>query len=308
MEAREQVVDIRETWQNDPREAFRKTATVSFFVLPYILLFGIFLFYPLLKGFYMSLFNWDPLYPSASKLIWFENYKEIFSDPNFWNAFGNTIYFVILTVPTMVAGSIGLALGVNQEIKGRPVLRTIFFSPYILTISVVALGWQQLLAPEYGPIAYYLKFFMANPPGWLNSYLWAMPALAVTTLWWTVGFNFVIFLAARQNVPEQLYEAARLDGAGKWRAFRDITLPQMKDSLLFVIIVQFIGSFQVFGQPYIMTQGGPGKSTVTLIMYLYRKGFVAHDFGYAAAVGYILFAVLAVVSIVNYYFIGRQES
>jgi multiple sugar transport system permease protein len=134
-----------------------------------------------------------------------------------------------------------------------------------------------------------------------------MPAVALATIWWTVGFNFVILLAARQGVPERLYEAARIDGASTWRAFKDITLPQMRSAIVFVTTVQLIASFQVFGQVFIMTNGGPGNSTQTLVMYLYRIAFRQQEFGYAAAIGYFLFVVLVAVSLINYKFVGGDD-
>jgi multiple sugar transport system permease protein len=215
--------------------------------------------------------------------------------------------FVVLTVPTLVILGLALALGVNRDVKGKTFLRTVFFSPYVLTVSVVSLVWAELYAPEYGPINYYLGMVMQNPPSWLNDFTLAMPAVALATIWWTVGFNFVILLAARQGVPERLYEAAKIDGATTWRAFKDITLPQMRSAIMFVITVQLIASFQVFGQVYIMTNGGPGDSTQSLVMYLYRMAFREQQFGYAAAIGYFLFVVLVAVSLVNYKFVGGGD-
>jgi len=285
----------------------RETKDGIVFALPYLALFSVFLLYPLLKGFYMSLLDWNSFQPAQSEFIWFENYVRMFQDPMFWRALRGTVVFVVLTVPTMVLLGLGLALGVNREVKGQRLLRFIYFSPYVLTVSVVALIWEELLAPEYGPINYYLGFVMENPPQWLTSFTFAMPSLAVTTMWWLVGFNFVILLAARQGIPEHLYEAARLDGARSWHAFKDITLPQMRPALVFVTIVQFISSFQVFGQPYIMTQGGPGYATETLVMYLYRMAFNDGEFGYAAAIGYFLFAALVVISVVNFKIAGESN-
>jgi multiple sugar transport system permease protein len=282
----------------------RETKDGIVFALPYLALFSVFLLYPLVKGLYMSLLDWNAFQPSQSEFIWFENYVRMFQDPMFWRALRGTVVFVVLTVPTMVLLGLGLALGVNREVKGRRILRLIYFSPYVLTVSVVALVWEELLAPDYGPINYYLGFFMQSPPEWLTSFIWAMPSLAVTTMWWLVGFNFVILLAARQSVPEHLYEAARLDGASSWNAFKDITLPQMRPALVFVTIVQFISSFQVFGQPYIMTQGGPGYATETLVMYLYQMAFRDGELGYAAAIGYFLFVALVVISLLNFKIAG----
>lgn len=277
------------------------------FAIPYLLVFAVFLLYPLLKGFYMSLFDWNAFNPSQSEFILVENYVRMVQDPTFWKAVRATVFFVLLTVPTLVGLGLALALGVNQNIRGKRFLRTVFFSPYVLTVSVVSLMWAELYAPEYGPFNYYLELFMSNPPAWLNSFTFAMPAVALATIWWTVGFNFVILLAARQGVPERLYEAARIDGASTWRAFKDITLPQMRSAIMFVTTVQLIASFQVFGQVYIMTNGGPGDSTQTLVMYLFRVAFRQQEFGYAAAIGYFLFAVLVSVSLINYKFIGGSD-
>lgn len=276
------------------------------FAAPYLVIFSIFLLYPLVLGFYMSLFEWNVFAPSQSEFIGLENYVRMMNDPVFWSAVRATVYFVVLTVPTLVVFGLALALGVNRNVKGKRFLRTIYFSPYVLTVSVVSLIWMEMYASDYGPINYYLSYIIADPPTWLNSFTWAMPAVAFATVWWTVGFNFIILLAARQSVPERLYEAARIDGASSWRAFKDITLPQMRPAIMFVSVVQFIWSFQVFGQVFVMTDGGPGNSTQTIIMYLFRVAFRQQDFGYAAAIGYFLFFVLVAVSLANYYFIGRD--
>lgn len=282
----------------------RETIEGYLWSLPYLAAFAVFLLWPLLKGLWMSFHEWNPLFPSESTWIGVQNYVQLFNDPFFWSALWNTIYFVVISVPVMVVLSLGLALGVNRNIRGKKVLRTVYFSPYVLTISVVAIIWLELLSVEFGPINYYLNMFFGIRPEWLTSKLLAMPSLAGATVWWLLGFNFIIFLAARQNIPERLYEAARLDGANSWRMFRDITLPQMRNALLFVIIIQFILQFQVFGQPYIMTGGGPAQSTRTIVYYLYQAAFNQQSYGYAAAMGYILFAILVGVSLVNYFVLG----
>ena len=311
MSIREQISSITRTEEGRRRQTIgsvdRESIEGYLWSLPYLAAFTVFLLWPLLKGLYMSLHNWNPLFPSESEWIGLENYVDLMSDPFFWNSLWNTIYFVILTVPTMVVLSLGLALGVNRNVRGKKVLRTIFFSPYVLTISVVAIVWLEFLSVDFGPINYYLNMFLGIRPEWLTSELLAMPSLGVTTVWWLLGFNFIILLAGRQGIPERLYEAARLDGAGTWRAFRDITLPQMRNSILFVVIIQFIYQFQVFGQPYIMTTGGPAGSTRTIVYYLYESAFNQQAYGYAAAMGYILFAILVGVSLVNYFVIGGDS-
>jgi multiple sugar transport system permease protein len=272
------------------------------FALPYLLVAGAFLFGPLLLGLYMSFYDWNAVFPAQSEFIGLENYRTLINDPRFWNALFNTVYFVVLTVPTIVVCSLLLALGVNREVKGRWLLRTIFFSPYVLTVAVIGLLWEDLFNAN-GLIPYHF-----GTEGWLTSPELAMPAVAIATVWWTLAFNFVILLAARQNVPDRLYEAAKLDGASSWRMMIDVTVPQMKNPLIFVIITTFVGSFQVFGQPFIMTQGGPSFSTTTVVMYLYNTAFSTGDFGYAAAVGYVLFMILIVVSATNFYVLGGDDS
>lgn len=271
------------------------------FSIPYLLIAGLFLFGPLLLALYMSFHDWNALDPGQSEFIGFENYRILLADPEFWNALWNTVYFVVLTVPPIVIGSLLLALGVNRDVKGQWLLRTIFFSPYVLTVAVVGLLWGDLFSAS-GLVPYYV-----GGGNWLNSHSLAMPAIAIATIWWQLAFNFIILLAARQNVSDRLYEAAKLDGASTWRMMRDITIPQMQNPLIFVVIVTFVGSFQVFGQPFIMTDGGPSFSTTTIVLYLYDTAFTGRDFGYAAAVGYVLFMILIAVSATSYYFLGGDN-
>lgn len=298
---RARLSDLRDLLRSD---ANSETIEGLGFSLPYLAVFTLFLLYPLVRGLYMSLFDWSPFAAAESEFIWFDNYVRMFNDPLFWTSLKNTVYFVVLTVPTLVVLGLGLALGVNRGLKGEGFLRLVFFSPFLLTVSVSSLIWAETFSTEYGWLNYYIEMLFGIAPQWLNSPTLAMPAIAITSIWWTVGFNFVILLAARQGVPEELYEAARLDGANMWQAFRLVTVPQMRNSLLFVVIVQFIASFQIFGQVYIMTDGGPGNATETIVMYLYRAAFVNQELGYAAAVGYFLFAVLVVISIINFKYIG----
>lgn len=275
------------------------------FALPYLVIAGGFLFGPLVLGLYMSLFEWNPVFPAESEFIGLANYETLLSDPRFWNAMKNTVYFVALTVPTIVVGSLLLALGVNREVTGGWLLRTIFFSPYVLTVAVIGLLWQDLFGSS-GLIPYYSAQIGVETGDWLTSPELAMPAIAIATVWWTLAFNFVVLLAARQNVPARLYEAAKLDGASSWRMMVDITIPQMRNPLIFVVITTFVASFQVFGQPFIMTQGGPSFTTTSIVMYLYQTAFSSGDFGYAAAVGYVLFMILIVVSMTNFYILGSD--
>lgn len=271
------------------------------FALPYLVVAILFLFGPLLIALYMSLHDWNALEPAQSQFVGLENYRTLLSDPDFWEALRNTVYFVVLTVPPIVVGALLLALGVNRDVKGQWLLRTIFFSPYVLTVAVIGLLWTDIFSAS-GLVPYYL-----GGGNWLTSHGLAMPAIAIATIWWQLAFNFIILLAARQNVSDRLYEAAKLDGASTWRMMRDITIPQMQNPLIFVVIVTFVGSFQVFGQPFIMTDGGPSFSTTTIVLYLYETAFTGRQFGYAAAVGYVLFMILIAVSATSYYFLGGDR-
>lgn len=274
------------------------------FASPYLILFSVFLLFPLLKGLYMSLFDWNFLEPSKSTFIGLENYSRLLNDPAFWNAFWNTLEFVVLTVPLILVVSMVLALGLNKELKGSRLLRFLYFSPYVLTVSVVGIVWLEIFS-QSGVGTQLLGWLFDGSP--LNSKLWAMPVIVITTVWWQAGFFFAVLLAARQNVPERLYEAARLDGANPWRMFWDITLPHMKNALLFVLVASTIFQFQVFGQPFIMTKGGPAGETQTLVFYLYQLGFETRDLGFGAAVGYTLLAILVGVSVLNYLLVGRTN-
>lgn len=285
------------------RDAVRGIA----YALPYLIVFTIFMVYPLVKGFYISLFEWNALFPSQSEFVGLQNYASLLADPLFWKSLKNTLIFVLIITPSRVVLSLLLALGVNRKIKGKWILRTVFFSPYILTVSVVGLLWTDLFQSS-GLVNTYLGLVMANPPDWLVQPIPAVVAVAIASIWWTMAFDFVIFLAARQKVPERLYEAAKLDGASSWRMAKDITLPQMRNPMLFVVVTSFIQSFQIFGQPYIMTGGGPVNSTLSIVMYLYESGFTNREFGYGAAVGYVLFLILITVSLINYYAIGVDDN
>lgn len=277
--------------------------------LPYLAVFGVFLVWPALRGLYMSLHTYPNKFDlSETEWVGLQNYVDLFNDPTFYNALEGTFYFVAISVPLLVVLGLVMALGVNKNVAGKRALRAIYFSPYVLTVAVVTLVWVEVYSTSYGLLNYYFGFFMENPPGWLTSTDLVMPSLAFMTVWWLVGFNFVIFLAARQSIPERLYEAARLDGASSWRAFKDITLPQMRNSIVFVVMVQFILQFQVFAQPYVMTQGGPRDASDTLVYYLYRTAFSQQQFGYGAAMGYVLVAILIIIAVINFTVIGDSNA
>ena len=221
------------------------------------------------------------------------------NDATFWTAFGNTLKFVLLSTPLIVGIGLLLALFLNRKERSAAVYRTLFFAPYVFSVAVLTLIWGFLLNPQRGILAAFLSFFGIEPISWLTDPQLAMPAIVITTLWWTMGFNMVLFLAGLQDIDPSIYEAATIDGAGEWSKFLNITIPGLQRTILLVIILQIIASFQIFGQVYIMTRGGPGGTTRVLIQYIYESGFRDFQLGYAAAMSLFLFVVMLVVSYIQ---------
>ncbi|TCL58813.1 multiple sugar transport system permease protein [Hydrogenispora ethanolica] len=262
------------------------------FLAPFLIFLFLFMILPIFQGLYMSFFDWNALTPPA--FVGLGNFQTMFGEVDFWSSLWHTVYFVIISTLPLVGLGLAIALGLNRSFRGKTIARGLFFFPYLLTVSVVATIWRWVLQEHFGLLNYYLGKLGAASLKWLGDPNLAMISIALATLWWTVGFNVVVFLAALQEIPEQLYEAARIDGATPWQLFRHITLPQLQTSLTFVFITQIIASFQVFGQVNVMTGGGPFGSTRTLVQYIYEQGFKYLKMGYASAVAYLLFAIMFV--------------
>lgn len=277
----------------------RETIEGLLFAAPYLIVFAVFLAIPIVYGLYMSFFDWNFLNPDQSEFVGLENYRMILADDRFHTALFQTFYFVFLTVPPMTVLGLVMALGVNRGVKGTKFLQFAYFVPYVMTVSIVGLLWVQMYGAS-GVFTQYTEWLLGRV---LSDPSLSMPALALTTVWWQVGFFFAILLAARQGVPEHLYEAAKLDGATTLRMTWDITIPQMKNSIIFCVIAGTILQFQVFGQPFVMTNGGPAGSTETAVFYLYELGFRTFDLGYGAAVGYVIMVILIGISLINYFVI-----
>ncbi len=266
------------------------------FVLPYLLLFTVFLLAPLAYGFSLSFYRRELLSVVPPKLIGLANYSEALHDPYFWKALWATLRFVALCVPFTMLTALSLALGLNG-LKGRlqTVLRAAVFVPTVLTISVAGILWRWFYNGEFGLFNAYLHYINIKPP-WLTSTGMAMVSIALMTLWWTVGGPTVVLLAGLHNIPPQYMEAAEMDGAVGYRRFRYITLPLLKPVLLFVMVLNIIGSFQVFGQTFMITRGGPEMSTRSLVQYIYETAFNNYRMGYASALSWLLFLVIATFS------------
>ncbi|NUQ71875.1 MAG: sugar ABC transporter permease [Chthonomonadales bacterium] len=289
------------------RQRTEERVTGWLFVAPYLALFTAFLAIPTLYGFYISLHDWHVL-GRTRPFIGFGNYSALLRDDLFHRALLNTAIFALLTVLPGNALSLLLALGLNARVRGETLFKTLYYMPVVLSVAVTAIIWRWLYSAEFGIMNHYLSLFGGPRLAWLNSPELAMPSLALMSVWWGAGGNMLIYLAGLRGIPEQYYEAARIDGAGGWNRFRYVTAPMLRPTLLFCLIMSVIGSSQVFGQSYILTGGGPHYSTLTVVLYMYQTGFSLYRLGYACAVAYMLFAVILGVTAVQYRIIaGRSE-
>ena len=266
------------------------------FVLPYLILFGMFLIAPLVYGLAISFFRWELLSPVPSKFVGAANYQESFSDPYFWKALWATLRFVMMAVPITVGTALLMSLGLHSvAVSRQSMYRAAYFLPTILTISVVGILWRWFYNSEFGVFNHYLGALGFKVP-WLTDTGYAMKSIALMTLWWTTGGPMVVLLAGLHDIPAQYREAAALDGASNWQQFQHVTIPLLRPVLLFVMVMNVIGSFQVFGQTYMITSGGPEMSTRSLVQFIYETAFNNYRMGYAAALSWILFLVIAIFS------------
>lgn len=260
------------------------------FILPSLLITGVFVIYPIGRAFFLSFQDWSLVGPK--RWIGLGNYERLTADPIFKDALRNTVYFSFGSIPGKVVIALFVAVLLNKKIVGVKAFRTIYFLPVVCSSVAAALIWQWLYDTRFGFINYVLGKLGFSPIPWIASERWAMPAVIIVSVWKDIGYNMVIFLAALQDVPSELYDAAKIDGAGRWATFRYITLPLISPAFLFVTIMSVILSFQVFDITTILTQGGPGTATISLVQYIYRCAFQFFRMGYASAIAYILFLIV----------------
>ncbi|MCU6499401.1 sugar ABC transporter permease [Rugamonas sp. A1-17] len=273
------------------------------FAGPALLVIGVFFFLPVLAALVMSLTDFD-IYALADlrnlRFVGLRNYTELLQTPLFWQALGNTLYFVVVGVPLSIAASLGAALLLHSRLtRFKGLFRTAFFAPVVTSLVAVAVIWRYLLHTRYGMINHGLELLGISPVDWLNDPHWAMPAIILFALWKNFGYNMIIFLAGLQSIPDDLYEAAGLDGAGVWQQFRYVTWPMLGPTLLMVSILSMSAYFQLFAEPYVMTQGGPVQSTVSVLYFMYEQGFKWWNLGAASAVAFILFAIMFCVTLLQ---------
>jgi multiple sugar transport system permease protein len=267
-------------------------------VSPALLLIGVFFGLPVVAGLLLSLTDFD-IYaianPANMRFVGLQNYAQILADPLFWKALGNTFYFVVVGGPLSVLASLVAALLVDsRRIRWPSFFRSVYFMPVVTTLVAVSVVWRYLYHPRYGLIDAGLGALGLPAIDWLGDPHWAMPAIIVMSVWKNFGYNMLILLAGLQSIPQDTYEAAELDGATWWGRFRHVTLPGLAPTFLFVGIITMLGQFQLFAEPYVMTQGGPLKATTSIVLLMYEQGFRWWQIGYAAALAFVLFLIMLV--------------
>jgi multiple sugar transport system permease protein len=274
------------------------------FISPTLFGFLVFTLVPVLSSFLMGFLKWDLLQPPSWAGL--DNYFELFKDKIFLVSLKNTVMWVIYYVPASIALSLILALAMNLPLKGISIFRTIFYIPVISPLLAIALLFVWLYNPDFGLINFFLNKIGLEPLGWLTNEKLALPSIAIMAIWKNAGWNMLIFLAAMQGIPRHLYEAAELDGATRWQKFWNVTFPLLAPATFFIMIMSLIGAFQVFGEIYIMTNGGPGYSTHTLSFYLWANAFKFNKMGIAGAISMVMFLMILIVTLLQNRFFGRK--
>ncbi|MCP4406609.1 MAG: sugar ABC transporter permease [Gammaproteobacteria bacterium] len=273
------------------------------FLLPALSAIAMFFFLPVVVALSLSFTDFD-IYALGNlehlRFIGLRNYFQLVENPLFWKALVNTLYFALIGGPLSVGVSLAAAMLVSSRlVRFKGLFRAVFFLPVVTTLVAVAVVWRYLYHPNYGLFNYGLGLLGLDPIDWLGDPDWAMPAIILMAVWKNFGYNMIIFIAGLQNIPEQLYEAARIDGASTLQQFRQVTLPMLAPTFLFVAIITMIGYFQLFAEPYVMTQGGPSNATLSIVLLMYQEGFRWWNIGYASALAFLLFIIILFVTLLQ---------
>lgn len=274
------------------------------FILPTFSILLIFGIIPAFWGIGLSFSNYS-LFRNP-QFVGLENYRRLIDDYLFRKSFINTLYYMSGTVPMRIIIGLFLALVLNQSIKGKNILRLMYYFPVITPLVTVSMLWVWIYDTHFGILNYLLNLVGIEPVPWLSSTKWAMPSVMVMSIWKTIGWNMLVFLAGLQGIPDTFYDAAKIDGAGKWAIFQYITFPLLKPTILLAVVMSLISSSQVFDQIYVMTRGGPGYSTMTLVQQIYNAAFQNYEMGYASAIAVILLLLVASLSFMQFKFFGRE--
>jgi multiple sugar transport system permease protein len=283
----------------------RRSAANALFVLPYMLIFLMLLVTPLALGVWLSAQDYHMLGGYSGPVGW-ENFERLFEDRIFIGAIWNTLYFVLLTTPAFVAMGLGLALALNNALKRSAALRSIFFGTSILSVTIVTLIWRLVYMPTRGLFASLSDSFGLPQVDFITDQTLAMPGIAIVTVWWIIGLPMILFLAALQQIPREIYEAAALDNASRWRTLTAITLPAIRRTIVLVAVIEIVLQFQLFGQAQLITGGGPNNATRPIVMYIYEAGFRDWDIGMAAAASQILFMLMLIFALAQIW-IGQKR-
>jgi multiple sugar transport system permease protein len=276
----------------------RKQLPNYLFILPHYLLFTVFLLYPIFRGVQISLYDWKIMLP-VQRFVGLANYQALLNDKVFLECLGNTFQFMVMTVAINVLLALIVASGLKHAFTGSDTLRVLFYAPGIISVSVLGIIGIRIWDTQLGIINYYVTDVFGGPRiSWLGNPNLVIPALSITTVWWTFGFPMLVFIAGLHNIPETLYEAAKIDGAGPFNTFTRITIPLIMPTMLFVVVTQFIAHMQVFAQPYIITGGGPGNTSRSVVQLLYETAWKFFRFGYASTISVVLAAIMIVITVI----------
>jgi multiple sugar transport system permease protein/raffinose/stachyose/melibiose transport system permease protein len=276
------------------------------FLAPFLVAFLLFLVWPIIHGIILS-FTDQSLTGAGGAFVGFANYAEALSDPKMWQSMGNTVWFTLLSTVPLVVIALVMAALVDRGIPGQWLWRLSFFMPFLLASTVISQIWVWIFNPQVGAANNILEFFGLEPLAWLQNPDTNMLSIVIATVWWTVGFNFLLYLAAMQNIPPQQYEAASLDGANAWRQFWSITLPQLGPATVLILILQILASLKLFDQAYQMLGGVASDTTRSIVQYIYEAGFVSYRFGYSAAISYVFFALIVILGVVQALITRRRK-
>ncbi|WP_223622599.1 carbohydrate ABC transporter permease [Microbacterium sp. EST19A] len=276
------------------------------FLAPFLVAFLLFLAWPIVHGIILS-FTDQSLTGAGGAFVGFANYAEALGDPKMWQSMGNTVWFTLLSTVPLVVIALVMAALVDRGIPGQWLWRLSFFMPFLLASTVISQIWVWIFNPQVGAANNILEFFGLEPLAWLQNPDTNMISIVIATVWWTVGFNFLLYLAAMQNIPPQQYEAASLDGAGAWRQFWSITLPQLGPATVLILILQILASLKLFDQAYQMLGGVASDTTRSIVQYIYEAGFVSYRFGYSAAISYVFFALIVILGVVQALITRRRK-
>ncbi|EXG86641.1 carbohydrate ABC transporter membrane protein 1, CUT1 family [Lacrimispora sphenoides] len=292
--------EVKKTMKSHQMKAIRSNLIGYSFILPNLIGYAIFVFIPVIFSFVLSVMKWDGS-RTPMEFVGLSNFVQIFNDRIFVQSFIHTIQYALLTVlPTLVLALL-LAVLLNHKLKGIAVFRTALYFPYIASIVAVGAVWNMLFQPDFGPINEFLRFIgISKPPRWVVDVKWAMVAISIVSVWKYMGYYMIVYLAALQGISGSLYEAAGIDGANGFQKLRYITIPMLTPTTFFVLIMLTIQCFKVFDLVYVMTGGGPGNATKTLVNYIYEKAFTSWEFGPASAGALVLFSVVLVVTLIQF--------